>query len=368
MSARSGNKVRFLAVSMMIVCLVISVLSVVANAAGVPPKKGRQKYLIAFSQCTMNHPWRVTFTNDMKLWAEKMGVDFIWTDGNNDSADQLNDCQDLLAKDPDLLFLSPLQKEPLTPVAEWCRKAKVPLIVIDRTLAVEPDGKTYLCFIGADLARQSFQNAIILAEKLFRKYGDYVGNIVEIRGTIGSGADIDQHRGTMEALEMLPGIKLLASQSGDYLRAPSLKIMENWLKMFPRGQIDGVICNNDEMALGALQAIKEAGRDELLGWVTGVNGQREALKALIDGELLCTNMNGPYWGETSFKAAMSYLREGKVPPPYISLPIPQYRSDIPLEQKRAKQAYDYCVYNDIQYPPITLWWEVGKKLGLQIAK
>jgi ribose transport system substrate-binding protein len=316
----------------------------------------------------MTHPWTVTLMNDMELWAEKSGVDFVWTDANNDSADQLNDIRDLLAKDPDLLFAFPLQEEPLAPIAQWCLKAKVPLITLDRRLAVDPDGRGYVTFIGADLSRQGYQNMTILAEKLFDKYGDYVGNVVELRGTIGSSADNAEHRGTMAALEYLPGIKLVASQSGDYARAKGLTIMENWLKMYPKGQIDGVICNNDEMALGAIQAIKEAGRTELLGWVTGVNAQREALQAILDGEILCSNMNGPYYGETAFKIGMAYLKNGEVPPKYVPLPIPQYRADSDRELRRAKMAYDYCIYNDVQYPPIRLWWDLGKKVGLKTPK
>ena len=146
-----------------------------------------------------------------------------------------------------------------------------------------------------------------------------------------------------------------------------MRVVENWLKMYPKGTIDGISCANDESALGALQAVKEAGRDELLGYITGVNGQREALKAMLDGEILCSNMNGPYWGEASFTTAMNYLEKGIEPPLYVMVLMPSYRSDDPDELKRVKEAYDFCEFNNVQYPPISVWVESGKKLGLPIT-
>lgn len=348
-----------------LILIALVLIAGLASAQGaIKPKEGRAKYLFAFSQCTMNHPWRVTFTNDMELWAQKMGVDLVWLDGNNDAADQLNDIQDLLSKNPDLLFVSPLQAEPLTPALDWARQKGVPVIAIDRTFAVEPDGKSYLAFLGADLAQQNYTNMKIMADKLKKKYGSAKGKLVELRGTTGSGADNDQKRGLDMALMEFPSVKVIASQSGDYLRSNALRITENWLKMYPKGSIDGIVAYNDEMALGAIQAIKEAGRTELLGWITGVNGQREALKAIMDGELLASNMNGPYWGEASLKLAMEYVQKGKLAQKYYSLPIPQYRGDVANEIKRAKEAYDYTVFNNAQYPPITLWVDVGRKLKL----
>ncbi len=347
-----------------ILFLMFLVAGLAFSQAAIKSKEGRSKYLIAFSQCTMNHPWRVTFTNDMELYAKRNNVDLIWLDGNNDAADQLSDVQDLLSKNPDLLFISPLQAEPLTPIVQWAAQKNVPVIGIDRTLAVEPDGKTYLAFIGADLAQQNYANMQIMAEKLKQKYGSVRGKIVELRGTIGSGADNDQKRGLDLALKSMPGVQIVASQSGDYLRSNALRITENWLKMYPKGSIDGIVAYNDEMALGAIQAIKEAGRTELLGYITGVNGQREALKAIMDGEMLASNMNGPYWGEISFQVGMEYLKNGKLSKRYYDIPIPQYRGDSPAEVRRAKEAYDYTVFNNVQYPPISLWVDVGKKLGL----
>ncbi len=346
----------------LLILLMLAVLVGTALAQG----KAKGKYLIAFSQATMTHPWRVTMNNDMELWAKKYGVDFIWLDGNDDPPTQLNGVKNLLSKKPDLLFASPSKAEPMTPIVQWAKDAKVPLICIDRGLSVEPDGQTYLSFVIADLAWQHYDMTNILIEKIAKKKGGPKGNIVELMGSIGSSAANDQHRGLLEALKKYPNIKVVASQAGDYDRNTSLRVVENWLKVYPKGSIDGISCANDESALGAIQAVKEAGRSELLGYITGVNGQREALKAMLDGELLATNMNGPYWGEASFTAAMNYLEKGIKPDKYIMVLMPSYRADLPNELKRVKEAYDYCVLNNVQYPPISVWVESGKRLGLPI--
>ncbi len=351
----------------LLVLLMFMVLAGAAFAAGGgEEQKAKGKYLIAFSQATMTHPWRVTMNNDMELWAKKSGVEFIWLDGNDDPPTQLNGVKNLLTKKPDLLFASPCKAEPMSPIVQWCKDAKVPLICIDRGLSVEPDGQTYLSFVIADLAWQHYDTTLILIDKIAKKNGGPKGTIVELMGSIGSSAANDQHRGLTEALKQNPGIKVVASQAGDYDRNTSLRVVENWLKMYPKGSIDGISCANDESALGAIQAVKEAGRTELLGFITGVNGQREALKAMLDGEMLCTNMNGPYWGEASFTAAMNYLQKGTKPDKYIMVLMPSYRADLPNELKRVKEAYDYCVLNNVQYPPISVWVESGKRLGLPI--
>lgn len=350
--------------ALLILALVVST----AFSAGKTEKtRAEDTYLIAFSQATMTHPWRVTMNNDMELHAKRYGVEFIWLDGNDDPPTQLDGVRNLLTRKPDLLFASPCMAEPLTPIVQWSKDAGVPLICIDRGLAVEPDGQTYLSFIIADLAWQQYDMTNVLVEKITKKNGKPAGNILELVGTIGSSAAADQQRGLREALQKYPEIKLVASQAGDYDRSTSLRVVENWLKMYPKGTIDGIVCANDESALGAIQAIKEAGRTELLGYITGVNGQREALKAMLDGEMLATNMNGPYWGEASFKAAMDYLQKGIKPDKYIMVLMPSYRGDTPDELKRVQEAYDFCVLNNVQYPPISVWVDSGTRLKLPIT-
>jgi ABC-type sugar transport system substrate-binding protein len=191
----------------------VLIAAVALLSFGASPVKAAERHLIAFSQCTMNHPWRVTLTNDMKYWAEKEGVDLIWADGNNDAANQLMDCEDLISKKPDALIISPLQAKALAPVADMCTKADVPLIVIDRYIEAEPGTGTYITFIGEDQREEGRSAGRLMVEKLKEKFGEYKGSIIELQGTIGAGPTIDRHKGFVDIVEKHPNIKIIASQS-----------------------------------------------------------------------------------------------------------------------------------------------------------
>ncbi len=119
---------------------------------GAVPKK---KYFIVFSNGDMSDAWRRTFVLDIEKWAgmynKTFGVKYLWTNSGNNSTLQLSQVQSLIAMKPDLLLLSPNEVEPLTPVADMCEKAWIPLIVLDRELGVHPEkGKKYFQFQGMD--------------------------------------------------------------------------------------------------------------------------------------------------------------------------------------------------------------------------
>lgn len=307
-----------------------------------------KKFTIAFSQSTMNHPWRVSLTNDMIYWAEKMGVNLIWNEGQNDAARQLTCVEDLIAKKPDALIMTPLQSKALTPVKELCEKAKIPLIVVDREIVAEPGQGMYVSFIGEDQVEEGRQAARLLVKKLTEKYGKPKGNVVEIQGTIGASPTIDRKKGFEEVINQYPDIKLVATQSGDFLRGNAMSIMENYLQRFPKGQVDAVFTHNDEMGLGALQAIKAAGRTELVGWICSIDGQRDALKAVLDGEFLIVVQNPPYFGELGIKTALAYLKGEKVPARQW-LQFKAFSADTPENRKATQEYYNYLVANDLMY-------------------
>ncbi|RLE13289.1 ribose ABC transporter substrate-binding protein [Candidatus Aerophobetes bacterium] len=328
--------------------IVLGLVGLVAMTLVSSPVIGKERPLIAFSQCTMNHPWRVTLTNDMKYWAAKLDVNFIWADGNNDAANQLADCEDLIAKKPDVLVISPLQAKALAPVYDMCNEAKVPLIVIDRYIDAEPGTGMYITFIGEDQMEEGRTAARLLVKKLFEVYGEYKGNIVELQGTIGAGPTIDRHKGFLEIIDKYPDIQVVATQSADYLREPAMKIMEDWLQRFPKGTIHAVYAHNDEMALGAMAAIKAAGRNELLGWICSIDGQVQALKAVLDGEFLVSVQNPPYFGESSIKSALRYL-EGYHLPAIQWVPFKVFHAQTPKARAMTEEYYNYLVANDLYY-------------------
>lgn len=258
----------------------VSSLSITAASAG--PLDGvdlTKSCKIGFSQGTMNHPWRVAMVEGNRSWAQANlpNVDLIVTDGQNDSAKQAADVESLLAQNIQVLMISPLTQQALTPVVEEAMKAGIPVVEMDRK--VNTDTTVY---ISAENEPIGFKTGEFFAEKLGGK-----GNIVVIEGTAGASAAIEREKGFEDAIAKYPGLKIVAHQNADFLREGAAKFMEDVLQRFGPGEIDAVFAHNDEMALGAITAIEAAGRSSEI-MVTGVDGQNNAIQAVKDGKLFAT--------------------------------------------------------------------------------
>ncbi len=131
---------------------------------------------------------------------------------------------------------------------------------------------------------------------------------------IGSSATIERYNGFRSGISKYPNIKIIASQTGYGNRADGTKVMENYLERFPKGSIDIVYTHSDEMGLGALQAIKAAGRSELIGRLVTMDGQRAAVKTVVDGEHLVIGDYAPHFGEAAIKTALAHLAGKSVEP------------------------------------------------------
>ena len=234
---------------------------------------------IGFSQGTLNHPWRVAMVEGNRQYAEKdlPNVELIITDGQNSSAKQVTDVESLMAQGIDILMISPLTAQALTPVVQEVMDAGTPVVTLDREV-----NTPVTLHVGADNVPIAQQAARFIADKLGGK-----GNIVQIEGTAGSSAAIDRKQGFEEVIAEYPDLKIVATQNADFLRENALKFMEDVLQRFGPGEIDAVYAHNDEMALGAITALEAAGRqDEVV--VTGIDGQNNAIQAVKDGKLLAT--------------------------------------------------------------------------------
>jgi ribose transport system substrate-binding protein len=235
---------------------------------------------IGFSQGTMNHPWRVAMVEGNKAWAEENlpNVHLIVTDGQNTSSKQVTDVESLLAQNIDVLMISPLTEAALTPVVKEAMDRGIPVAGLDRK--VDTPVSVYITAQNEPIAAQAAQ---FFVDQLGGK-----GNIIEIEGTAGASAAVERKRGFEDVIAQHPDMTIVATQNADFLREPAQKFMEDMLQRFGPGEIQGVYAHNDEMALGAIQAIEAAGRTGDNIMVTGIDGQNNAIQAIKDGRLFAT--------------------------------------------------------------------------------
>jgi ribose transport system substrate-binding protein len=268
----------------------------------------QDKIKIGFSQGTMNHPWRVAMVEGNKAYAAANypDVELIVTDGQNDSAKQVTDVESLLAQGIKVLMISPLTADALTPVVADAMAAGVKVVTLDRK--VNTDVSVH---IGAENKPIGEAAAKFIAQKLGNK-----GKIIELQGTGGASATVDRHDGFVDGIKGTE-LEIVASQNCDYLRENAVKFMEDQLQRFGPGEIQAVYAHNDEMALGAIQALEAVGRLNEVA-VVGIDGQNNAYEAIKEGKLAAT-FTYPFVAPEGIEVAYK-LAKGEAVEPLIVLP------------------------------------------------
>ena len=306
-----------------LVCTITLMLALVIGLNFVAEAKD---IVIAYAQAELVNAWRVTNQKDMEAWAKQLGVKLISLDANQDPAKQLSDIQNMLAQKPDALILSPLESKALVPAVAMCEKANVPLIVIDRTIDAEPGKGIY----KTEISQSHVLSGKLLAEKtvelLTKKNGAAKGNVVHVQGMAGASPVIDANKGWDEVMAAYPNIKTVAVADAGFTTEGGMKVMEDFMQRFPAGQIDAVRTDYSAMTIGALEAIKKAGRKELLGYVVGEGGHYLAIQAVVAGEIARETQTPPQFGELAIKSALDILA-GKEVPARQQVPIKVFNSD-----------------------------------------
>src|SRR5271166_150804 len=247
-----------------------ALLLAATSSAALAASKG----LVAFSQAGMENEWRVMDTREMEKAFKDAGYDFVWTNANSDPAKQLSDIEDLLTRKPVLLVVAPIEFEPLAPVPGLADKAGVPLMVVDRNLPGEPGKGQWIATLTTDFVDTGAQVGRDVVAALTKKSGKPQGNLLHVTGNTGASPVVDEQKGLDEVFAKSPDIKIVAKCDGLYSREPGRKCTEDLLQAFGKGKIDGIVFDNDDMMIGGIQAIKAAGRDELLGMLWARTARR----------------------------------------------------------------------------------------------
>jgi ABC-type sugar transport system substrate-binding protein len=268
------------------------------------------RYVVGFSQMESDNPWRLAQTKSLRDEAARRGYELVVTDAQGQTAKQVSDVEDLIARRVDVILLAPREYEGLTPALQAAKEANIPVILVDREAAGTP-GEDFVTFLGSNFVEQGKR----AAEWLAAESGGTAG-IVELTGTPGSSVATDRGKGFADEIAKHPGMTILASQTGNFSRATAQDVMQNIAQSLgPR--ITAVYAHNDEMALGAIQALRAAGRQPGTDVrIVSVDGQRAALEAIERGELGATVESNPRFGPIAFDT-IEKLRKGEPIPPKI---------------------------------------------------
>lgn len=306
----------------------IGLAGVVVAACSVKTERGGQpsggadtsgKFVVGFSQTESDNPWRIAETKSLRDEAAKRGIELVVTDAQGQTAKQVADVEDLITRRVDLILLAPREFEGLAPALQAAKKAKIPVILIDRE-AAGVVGQDYLTFLGSNFVEQGKRAAEALAKATGGKAA-----IVELTLTPGSSVARDRASGFAEGIKAYPGMTIIASQTGNASRAKGEQVMQNIAQSLGK-KITAVYAHNDEMALGAIQALKAAGRrpgKDVI--VVSIDGERAALESILAGELHTTIESNPRFGPLAFDT-IEQFRAGKTIPPKIILVDRQFDS------------------------------------------
>jgi ABC-type sugar transport system substrate-binding protein len=272
-----------------------------------------KKLKVGFSQMETNNPWRIAETNSIKEEAAKRGIELVYTDAQSQTSKQVSDVEDMIAQKVDYILLAPREFEGLVPALEAAKAAKIPVILIDRA-AKGVAGEDFVTLIASNFIEEGHRAGEWLVKEMNGK-----GNIVELLGTTGSSVAKDRADGFAQAIKASPDMKVISSQSGDFARANGQKVMENIIQAKGK-EITAVYAHNDEMAIGAIQALKAAGMKPGVDVkIVSVDGSKDALKAIVAGELGATVECNPFFGPKAFEV-IEKLEKGETVEPLIVNP------------------------------------------------
>jgi simple sugar transport system substrate-binding protein len=254
----------------------------------------QKKIVVGFSQIGAESEWRTANTNSMKTAAAAAGIELKFSDAQQKQENQIKALRSFIAQKVDVIALTPVVESGWDTVLKEVKDAKIPLILMDRSVDSK-DTSLYVTHIGFDFVKQGEMAGQWLVEKAKTLKGDI--NVVELQGTVGSAPAIDRKKGFETAIKGNANIKIIRSQTGDFTRAKGKEVMEAFLKAEGK-KINVLYAHNDDMAIGAIQAIEEAGlkpaKDILVISVDGVKG---AFEAMIAGKLNvsveCSPLLGP---------------------------------------------------------------------------
>lgn len=247
---------------------------------------------IGFAVSTLNNPFFVTLTEGAQAKADELGLELIVVDAGDDTAKQTSDIEDLVSRNVSVLIVNPVDSDAVTSAVQSAINKGIKVIAVDRVV----NGAEVDCQIASD----NVAGAKMATEYLIELIGEGA-KVAEIEGVPGASATNDRGQGFHEAADSV--MNVVTSQTANFDRVEGMTVMENIIQS--DGEIKGVFCHNDEMALGALEAIAASGKDIK---VVGFDATDDAVAAVEAGKMAATVAQKPdLMGATAIETAVKLM-------------------------------------------------------------
>ncbi|GHV40232.1 LacI family transcriptional regulator [Spirochaetia bacterium] len=295
------------------------------GSSGDPTKGMDRKIVMGYSQIGAESEWRTACTNSVKAAAAEWNIDLRFSDAQQQQQNQLQAIRTFIQQKVDIIAFTPVVETGWEAILKECLDAGIPTICVDRSIegsdrvAANPNDKNdpdnwFTAFIGSDMEQEGNRAAKwLIANAAKIKPGKTVYNIVELQGTVGSSAQMGRFKGFRDTLGIPSAsalgtssdgkFKIILSQTGNFTRAEGKQVMEAFMKS-DGNNIDVLLAHNDDMAIGAIQAIQEAGKapgkDIIIIGIDAVKGAFEAMVAgTMNASIECNPLLGPQVMETA---------------------------------------------------------------------
>jgi simple sugar transport system substrate-binding protein len=293
---------RFLKLSL-IVLVVLAMVAPIVSA-----QDGGEGLTIGFSQIGSESAWRTAFTEAVQAEAEARGINLLFSDAQQSQENQIAAIRAWLAQgDVDAIVLAPVIESGWDEVLQEAADADVPVVIVDRN--VDSDPSLFVTRVSSDFVHEGRLAATWLVQAT-----SGICNIVELQGTVGSAAATDRQNGFNEIIALFPNMQIIRSETGNFVRTEGKQVMESFLSSEDPANICAVWAHNDDMAIGAIEAIKEAGLvpgQDIL--IVSVDAIPDIFNSLDAGEANATVELSPFMGGPAFDAVVATLAGEELP-------------------------------------------------------
>lgn len=262
---------------------------------------------VGFSQSEKEtNPFRTAETQSIRDEAAKRKVNLLVTNAQSDLNKQISDIKSLLDRGAKLLIVAPLNSDGLQPAFDAAKAKQVPVVTIDRKVTSQPC-TDYLTFIGSDFVEQGKR----AAQQMIKATGG-TGKVAILLGASGNNVTVDRTKGFKDGIAGTPGLTVVAEQTGEFDRSKGQAVMEQLIQSNP--DITAVYAENDEMGVGAVTALKAAGKQPGKDVkVVSIDGTRTAVQLIADGGYTAVVESNPRFGPLAFDTLEKFGKGEEIP-------------------------------------------------------